>query len=90
MDGSSSSTAFPFTPDDHGFFAVNLLLILVRRVLDFLLNVAVLESLDHTAQGFNLSQVFVGAGFDLVRQGPILLVGTRQRSTRPFVERQIW
>ncbi len=65
-------------PDDHRFLAINLLLVFVGRILDFLLHVAALESFDHATQGFNLPQIFVRAGFDLVGQG-FDVKGTSQR-----------
>ena len=59
---------------DHSFVAIDLLLIFVGGVLDFLLHETALDSLQHSSEGFNLVQIFqrtlldfVGESFDEIR-----------------------
>ena len=65
-------------PDHHRLLAIDLLLVFICRILDFLLHVAAFEGFDHATQSFNLSQIVGGAGFNFIGQG-LDVVGAGQR-----------
>ena len=54
---------------DDRFLVVDLLLVFVGGVLNFLLHVSALDRLQHPAKHFDLAQIFGGALFDFIGQG---------------------